>query len=97
MSGWHEEHGYRIGLDPPKGFRQSCGFIMLSAPNRYRKILKNADWAPDCQAQIVELMRREFPEKVNPVGIDIDPVTWDQVLIWLPISADGFREERYRK
>jgi hypothetical protein len=64
----------RLGLPPPQGFRQSLGFLMLSAPNRYRKMPVD---------QTAERQRAEYPEVCGePLGIDLDPTTWDEVLIW---------------
>jgi hypothetical protein len=55
---------------------------MLSAPNRYRRILNEHTSAAEAQDKIIELMAEDFPDRPNPVGIDMDPVTWDLVLLW---------------
>jgi hypothetical protein len=57
-------------------------FLCLSAPNRYRTIFRAREACEISQVRIKEMQEKDFPWLSNPMGLDVDYPTWDQVLIW---------------
>lgn len=82
----------RIGPEPDHNWHMTGDFLCLSAPNRYRQMFRKRGDLDEKQKAIMELQRREFPHLSNPLGLDIDFPSWDQVLIWKgPTVAEATR------
>jgi len=75
----------RIGLPPPSEFHVTGDYLCISAPNRYRNAWRRKHCTQD---EIIVMQRSDWPHLVNPLGIDIDFPTWDQVLVW-PVADNG--------
>lgn len=72
----------RIGPDPPKNWYVIFGILCLSAPNKYRQIYRKKLPDDEIAASIIEEQIKQFPWINNPIGIGIDPYSWDTVIMW---------------
>lgn len=59
------------------------GYHLFPAPNKYRNMIRSKDYEKQV---LIDNQRTDFPDMPNACGWDIDPDTWDVVLIWKDAS-----------
>ena len=72
----------RIGIGLKMDWYKAHGFLYVSAPNGFRQIFRKKGDYKTKQTLIVEKQIEEFPHLPNAMGLDIDPLSWDQILVW---------------
>lgn len=74
----------RVGPESDRTLHKTGDFLCLSAPNKYRNMLRKRRSEYITRAIVIVNQGLDFPELVNPCGLDVDYPSFDLVLTWRP-------------
>lgn len=79
---WPSWMNGRIGKTPHQEFYMTNDYLCLSAPNKFRNLFRKHGSIQEAQKNIINLQLEIWPYLKNPLGLDFDYPSWDQILIW---------------
>jgi hypothetical protein len=88
---WPSWMNGRIGKIPNQEWHMTGDYLCLSAPNKFRNLYRKRLSLETVQKNIINLQSETWPHLKNPLGLDFDYPSFDQVIIWLgPTVRDTF-------